>query len=551
MADLKILSVNCQGLNNKNKLQDVLSFLKNKACNIYCLQDTHFTNSCEKDIYNVWGYQCFFSSYRSNSRGVAILFNNNFDFKVLRHKSDNNGNLLAIEMEVENKKITLITIYGPNKDSPEFYNILQDTIEYFDNDYYIICGDFNLILNPDLDCYRYLHINNPKSRERLLEIIENNHLIDAYRELHPDIRRYTWRKTNPLKQARLDLILISESLLSSLQSSSIELSYRSDHSAVYINLKLNDFFRGKGLWKFNTSLLSDMNYLQLINSTINETINQYALPVYNTDNIHLLNNFEIQFIINDQLFLETLLMQIRGKAISYSSYKKKTIDNNEKQSITEIKELEKSLDDQNITELENKKSELQEIREVKLQGKIIRSRAEWILKGEKPTKYFCQLENHNFVNKIIPKIIKDDGTIISKQKHILKEVETFYKNLYSANSNMEDVDLNDYLNNCNIPKLTKKESDNLEGLITYDEASNTLKNMKNDKSPGSDGFPAEFFKCFWKKLGFFVVRSINYGYLHDELSVTQKHGIITCLPKGDKQKQYRKNRRPLTLLNTM
>ncbi len=36
--------------------------------------------------------------------------------------------------------------------------------------------------------------------------------------------------------------------------------------------------------------------------------------------------------------------------------------------------------------------------------------------------------------------------------------------------------------------------------------------MKNDKSPGSDGFTAEFFKVFWNKLGPFIVRSINYTF---------------------------------------
>jgi len=43
------------------------------------------------------------------------------------------------------------------------------------------------------------------------------------------------------------------------------------------------------------------------------------------DNINLINNAEIQFTINDQLFLETLLMNIRGKTISYSTYKKKKL----------------------------------------------------------------------------------------------------------------------------------------------------------------------------------------------------------------------------------
>ena len=48
------------------------------------------------------------------------------------------------------------------------------------------------------------------------------------------------------------------------------------------------------------------------------------LPVYNADFFKdNLNNDQLQFTVSHQLFLEVLLMEIRGKTISYSSYKKK------------------------------------------------------------------------------------------------------------------------------------------------------------------------------------------------------------------------------------
>jgi hypothetical protein len=39
--------------------------------------------------------------------------------------------------------------------------------------------------------------------------------------------------------------------------------------------------------------------------------------------------------------------------------------------------------------------------------------------------------------------------------------------------------------------------DNLEGEITYAELTASIKRMKNEKSPGLDGFTSEFFKFFW------------------------------------------------------
>ena len=89
----------------------------------------------------------------------------------------------------------------------------------------------------------------------------------------------------------------------------------------------------------------------------------------------------------------------------------------------------------------------------------------------------------------------------------------------------------------------------MEGLITYDQASFSLRNMKNNRSQGSDGFGADFFKAFWGKIGQFVVRALNYGFIKGELSVTQKQGIITLIPKDNKPRRFLKKYRPISLLN--
>ena len=64
--------------------------------------------------------------------------------------------------------------------------------------------------------------------------------------------------------------------------------------------------------------------------------------------------------------------------------------------------------------------------------------------------------------------------------------------------------------------------------------------MKNEKSPGLNGFTVEFFKFFCIDIGIFVFRSLNYSYAKGSLSVTQTQGIITCLPKPNKCRYYLK-----------
>ena len=93
----------------------------------------------------------------------------------------------------------------------------------------------------------------------------------------------------------------------------------------------------------NNALLHDSEYLKVINDKINEVKKKYALPVYNLENIKDIPDDQIQFTINDQLFLETLLMKLRGKSISYSCYKKKEIEKREKDLIKNIGILESNL----------------------------------------------------------------------------------------------------------------------------------------------------------------------------------------------------------------
>ena len=130
--------------------------------------------------------ECYFTTVSSNSRGVAILLNNNIELKVYKELKTPDGNTIALDIEIDGKRITLVCLYGPNKDDPDFFENIDTIIENFKNDSYIICGDFNLVINPNLDCENYINVNNPKARKKVLEIMEHRHLIDSYRQFYPE-----------------------------------------------------------------------------------------------------------------------------------------------------------------------------------------------------------------------------------------------------------------------------------------------------------------------------------------------------------------------------
>ena len=137
-----------------------------------------------------------------------------------------------------------------------------------------------------------------------------------------------------------------------------------------------------------------------------------------------------------------------------------------------------------------------------MKGHYIRSRVQWLHEGERPTKYFCSLEHQNFITKTIKKVKTKDGTIITDQKDILAEVKSFYSQLFQNQDNkINEVDLKDLLKGIETRKLTGLQAKALEGELKLEELTKTLKNMQDNKTPGIDGFPAEFFKVFWTKLG--------------------------------------------------
>ena len=72
----------------------------------------------------------------------------------------------------------------------------------------------------------------------------------------------------------------------------------------------------------------------------------------------------------------------------------------------------------------------------------------------------------------------------------------------------------------------------IEGKIALSEATEALTKMKNNRSSGTSGFRADFYKMFWTKIGNFVVRALNEAFDTNRLSCTQTQGLINCIPKG-------------------
>ena len=329
MKDNKIrLSLaNVQSIRDKKKRYDVCNFLLNdqNKINVLCLQDTHLIESDQSGMLTLLPHcNCIIHGSKTNSRGVAIIVKNNFEYSIKNTTTDNGGNLLLVDLQMSDFSLRIINIYTPNNDSPLFFEKVKKFLDDSGETYTIVCGDFNLVLDPNLDSNNYMSVNNPQSRS--YKVLENSKLCDAFRLLNPTAKRFTWRRRNPIKQARLDYFLISQTLADLITNCNIKPGYRSDHSRVDLDIMLNTFSQGRGVWKFNCSLLKHPEYLKIINEAIMTVETQYAIPVYNVEYLDSIPDSDIKFTITDNIFLETLLLKLRGESIKFASKIKKKRD---------------------------------------------------------------------------------------------------------------------------------------------------------------------------------------------------------------------------------
>ena len=53
-----------------------------------------------------------------------------------------------------------------------FFQQISNYIDEIGNNDIIMCGDYNCVINPDLDYYNYKYVNNEKARNKVLKIID-------------------------------------------------------------------------------------------------------------------------------------------------------------------------------------------------------------------------------------------------------------------------------------------------------------------------------------------------------------------------------------------
>lgn len=502
------------------------------------LQETHSTKTLQRRWRNEWGGPVAFSHGTSNSRGVAILFNKSFNFQLMNTRADEEGRSLEVRIKYEDFLLTLVNVYAPNEDRPEFFRQLFHNLTQLDHKEIIFGGDLNLVLDllQDKEGGRsQTHINSQRIIKAYMEELE---LVDIWRERNPGKKVFTWKGTrsNAEVRVRLDYFLITETMSQLVAQADIKPSFKSDHAQPFLEINLDKIPRGKGTWKLNVSLLKENSFLTQANELIDEELNaEYESARHRW---------------------EVIKMRTRGLAIKVSAEKKR--DRNSRLRLLESKlsKIEQEgqgaftvfWSEQEITEHKLRlHQEIEEIIEYRTRGASLRCKANWAQYGSKPSRYFLNLEKKNYQRRNISRLYDEDLSVCTELEDLQRVQVQHFSKLYRG-INIDDQQIDDFFLNLEGPKLSDKQRQELDLPITKGELSAALKNMENFKTPGPDGFCSEFFKCFWIKLRDPLWEAMKEAWKFG-FDKNMSQSLISLIGKKYKDLLHIDNWRPIHLLN--
>ena len=106
------------------------------------MQESHSIPTDEKRWAAEWGSKIWFDHGDSNSKGVAIMFDKNFDIEVHNVIRSEKGRYLILYASHKKNKIVFANLYAPNKDDQSFFVEVFKELERFTPNFTIIGGRF-------------------------------------------------------------------------------------------------------------------------------------------------------------------------------------------------------------------------------------------------------------------------------------------------------------------------------------------------------------------------------------------------------------------------
>jgi len=173
-------------------------------------------------------------------------------------------------------------------------------------------------------------------------------------------------------------------------------------------------------------------------------------------------------------------------------------------------------------------------------------RKEWLVNGDRNSRYFQQQANTRRKKKLICKLTDDCGIWIDNPQTIAAKFVHDYSNRFLSSNNRETVMPDLMLD----PQISEVENLSLISISDMREVKSTLFSIESSKTPGPDGFGAGFFKRYWDVVKDDFFNCIVDFFKREHLLRQINHTFLALIPKRDNPSETH-HFRPISLCNTV
>jgi exonuclease III len=165
-------------------------------------------------------YHHYTGNGRGVAPGVAILIAISLNVIIDHCWKDQAENAIIMDVTLDNSKLTLGAVYGPNNTGREFYSFLRETLSVSNGTYKILGGDWNTVVDNrppqyNVDIINMVSVPNAVNLNLLEELSTDLMLSDPFRTLYPTRIDFTYTPFGLMRsnRSRIDFFMVSDNLL--------------------------------------------------------------------------------------------------------------------------------------------------------------------------------------------------------------------------------------------------------------------------------------------------------------------------------------------------
>lgn len=524
---------NVRGLTDNKKHSPLSSWLNRRSLLFGALLETHVGEASKQLILSSLGpgWSLLDNYHQSPLGKIWFIYRNPVTVRLLFADLQS----LTCEVTLENGiSIVYTAVYASNEeeDRKDLWISLRDTSASFDlaNKPWMVGGDFNEILHPD-------ETSNPG-------ICSTTRPMRLFGECLGDLGlfdlpftgpKYTWtnkRPSDPIGK-KLDRCLVNGAWILQFPSSYCEFSAPefSDHCPCHIQLVTPPPSFGTRPFRFYNLLIKNPRFLEVVKGAWDQA-GQRA------------------FSLRDFCFkVKSLKRPMKTlHRDNYSDIEKR------------VREAEHNLTSAQLIALDSPTSFNLQMEAVAKDLWISlrlaeesffrqRSRVKWLGEGDFNTPFYHNMMTLRNALNAVKQLLRDDGSFTTSLQEVHELALEYFEGILCTVRGTFWPDLPDFLEATVLRKCSSV--DRAACLLPFgsDLIMSCLQRMKNNKTPGPDGFPVEFFRAAWSVLGEEFISSTLDFFRTSFMPTSLNSTTLVLLPKRPGANTIREFR-PIACLNT-